>query len=150
MSDLDLRERKVLAARSLAASGRSAHAPGMFVVSEVEAAAIRAAFDRGGEFSAAIELRRLFPGLADNNQAREFARTIAGWKPLRTAQEGQDKSAQDQIVDVMMARVLTEPSEPLDQRDQPLVWHRGDEIVEQTPLSRCSQKCEMKSIESKW
>ena len=73
----------MLAAISLAASGRSAHAPGMFVVSEVEAAAIRAAFDQGGEFSAAIELRRLFPGLADNDQARECARTIAGWKPLR-------------------------------------------------------------------
>jgi hypothetical protein len=55
----------------------------MFVVSEMEAAAIQAAFDQGGEFSAAIELRRLFPGVADNNQAREFARTIAGWKPLR-------------------------------------------------------------------
>ena len=79
--------RKALAAISLAASGRSAHAPGMFVVSEVEAAAIRAAFDRGGEFSAAIELRRLFPGLTDNDQAREFARTIARWKPLRMPRE---------------------------------------------------------------
>ena len=35
----------------------------MFVVSEAEAAAIRAAFDRGGELSAAVELRRLFPGI---------------------------------------------------------------------------------------
>ena len=50
---------------------------------EVEAVAIRAAYDRGGEFTAAIELRRLFPGLGDNAQARECARTIAGWKPLR-------------------------------------------------------------------
>ena len=55
----------------------------MFVVSEVEAAAIRAAFDHGGEFSAAIELRRLFPGIADNDQARDCARTIAGWKPRK-------------------------------------------------------------------
>jgi hypothetical protein len=31
----------------------------MFVVTEAEAAAIRAVFDRGGELSAAIELRRL-------------------------------------------------------------------------------------------
>jgi hypothetical protein len=53
----------------------------MFVVSETEAAAIRAAFDRGGELSAAIELRRLFPGVTDK-AARECARTIAAWKPL--------------------------------------------------------------------
>ena len=54
----------------------------MFVVSEAEAAAIRAAYDQGGEFAAAVELRRLFPGVADNAQARACARTIAGWKPL--------------------------------------------------------------------
>ena len=54
----------------------------MFVVTEAEAAAIRAAFDRGGELSAAVELRRLFPGVTDNTQARACARTIAGWKPL--------------------------------------------------------------------
>ena len=54
----------------------------MFVVSEAEAAAIRAAFDHGGELSAAVELRRLFPGVTDTMQARECARTIVGWKPL--------------------------------------------------------------------
>jgi hypothetical protein len=54
----------------------------MFVVSEAEAAAIRTAFDQGGELSAAVELRRLFPGVSDNVQARACARTIAGWKPL--------------------------------------------------------------------
>ena len=58
------------------------HAFAMFVVTEAEAAAIRAAFDRGGELSAAVELRRLFPGVTDNARARECARTIAGWKPL--------------------------------------------------------------------
>jgi hypothetical protein len=47
-----------------------------------EAAAIRSAFDQGGEFSAAVELRRLFPGVTDNAEARECARTIAAWKPL--------------------------------------------------------------------
>ena len=36
----------------------------------------------GGEFSAAIELRRLFPGITDNAKARECARIIAGWVPL--------------------------------------------------------------------
>ena len=55
----------------------------MFVVSEEEAAAIRAAFDRGGEFAAAVELRRVFPGISDNEQARQCAKTIAGWKPLK-------------------------------------------------------------------
>jgi hypothetical protein len=54
----------------------------MFVVTEAEAAAIRVAYDRGGEFSAAVELRRLFPGVMDTAKARECARTIAAWKPL--------------------------------------------------------------------
>jgi hypothetical protein len=54
----------------------------MFVVSEAEAAAIRAAFNRGGELSAAVELRRLFPGITDNVEARECAHAIAAWKPL--------------------------------------------------------------------
>jgi hypothetical protein len=43
----------------------------MFVVSETEAAA--------------VELRRLFPGITDTAQARSFARTIAGWTPLPVA-----------------------------------------------------------------
>ena len=54
----------------------------MIVVNEAEATAIRAAFDRGGEFSAAMELRRLFPGISDTARARECARIVATWKPL--------------------------------------------------------------------
>jgi hypothetical protein len=54
----------------------------MFVVTEAEAAAIRAAFEQRGELSAAVELRRLFPAVTDTAQARACARTIAGWKPL--------------------------------------------------------------------
>ena len=54
----------------------------MFVVTEADAAAIRAAFDQGGEFSAAVELRQRFPGIPDNATARECARNIAAWKPL--------------------------------------------------------------------
>ena len=54
----------------------------MFTVTEAEAAAIRAAFERGGEFTAAVELRRLFPGVPDNATARDCVRTIAGWQPL--------------------------------------------------------------------
>lgn len=53
----------------------------MFMVSEDDVAAIRAAFERDGEFAAAIELRRRFPRIADNAQARLCARTIAGWSP---------------------------------------------------------------------
>jgi hypothetical protein len=55
----------------------------MFVVTEADATAIHAVFRESGELSAAIELRRLFPGVTDNALARECARTIAGWKPLR-------------------------------------------------------------------
>jgi hypothetical protein len=54
----------------------------MFIVSEADAAAIRQAYDQGGDFSAAVELRRLFPGIPDNEKARSCARAIAGWKPL--------------------------------------------------------------------
>ncbi len=55
---------------------------GMFVVTEADAAAIRAAFHQEGELSAAIEVRRRFPGITDNAKARECARSIAGWTPL--------------------------------------------------------------------
>ena len=54
----------------------------MLAISEAEAAAIRAVYEQRGELSAAIELRRLFPGITDDAQAREYARTIAGWQPL--------------------------------------------------------------------
>jgi hypothetical protein len=54
----------------------------MFVVSEAEAAAIRTIFENEGELSAAIEVRRLFPGITDNAKAREHARIIAGWRPM--------------------------------------------------------------------
>jgi hypothetical protein len=56
--------------------------PGMFCVTEAEAAAIRTAYERDGELSAAIELRRLFPGITDNENARRCARSIANWSPL--------------------------------------------------------------------
>jgi hypothetical protein len=54
----------------------------MFIVTEADAAAIRAVFDQEGELSAAIELRRRFPGITDNAKARECAPSIAGWTPL--------------------------------------------------------------------
>jgi hypothetical protein len=60
----------------------TSHALEMFVVTEVDAAAIRAILSQEGELSAAIELRRRFPGIIDNAKARVFARSIAGWTPL--------------------------------------------------------------------
>jgi hypothetical protein len=54
----------------------------MFAITEAEAAAIRAVYQQRGEFAAAVELRRRFLGITDNAQARECARTIAGWKSL--------------------------------------------------------------------
>jgi hypothetical protein len=53
----------------------------MFVITEVDADAIRDVFKQEGELSAAIELRRRFPGITDNAKARACARTIAGWTP---------------------------------------------------------------------
>jgi hypothetical protein len=51
----------------------------MFVVTEADAAAIGTAYEQDGELSAAIELRRRFPGITDNAKARKCARSIAGW-----------------------------------------------------------------------
>jgi hypothetical protein len=53
----------------------------MFTVTEADAAAIRTVFEQEGELSAAIELRRRFPGIIDNEKARQCARSIAGWTP---------------------------------------------------------------------
>jgi hypothetical protein len=58
----------------------------MFTVSSAEAAAIRTAFEEKGALSAAIELRRLFPGIQDNMKAQDMARTIAGWRPAMSPQ----------------------------------------------------------------
>jgi hypothetical protein len=66
----------------LADHGRRHHPAGMFVVTEAEAAAIRAVYEQSGEFSAAVELRRLFPAITYTAQARACARSIAGWQPL--------------------------------------------------------------------
>jgi hypothetical protein len=54
----------------------------MFMVSAEVAEAIRRTYEESGEFAAAIELRRHFPGITDNENARRCARVIAGWTPL--------------------------------------------------------------------
>jgi hypothetical protein len=53
----------------------------MFALDENQAARIRAAYDDGGELSAAVELRRIFPGV-DMEHARRCVTAIAGWQPL--------------------------------------------------------------------
>jgi hypothetical protein len=54
----------------------------MFSVDETTAEAIRQAFEESGELSAVVELRRHFPGISDNENARLCVRAIASWKPL--------------------------------------------------------------------
>jgi len=54
----------------------------MFAVDERTAEAIRRAYEDGGELAGAVELRRYFPLIADNNHARLCVRAIAGWKRL--------------------------------------------------------------------
>jgi hypothetical protein len=50
----------------------------MFVLTEAQAATIRATYKQRGELSAVVELRRLFPGVDNIALARECVRTIAG------------------------------------------------------------------------
>jgi hypothetical protein len=53
----------------------------MFVVDEETAAAIRRAWEAGGELAGGVELRRHFPLIADNAHARLCVRAIVGWTP---------------------------------------------------------------------
>jgi hypothetical protein len=91
-------------ASALASRGAHRHVFGMFVITEADAAAIRAVFNQEGELSAAIEVRRLFPGITDNVRARECARTIAGWKPL--------PAAACQITPLRLRRSRARPTKP--------------------------------------
>jgi hypothetical protein len=68
------------APRCVALPATHAHPPAMFSVTKAEATAIRDAFHQRGELSAVIELRRLFPGVTDNRQARDCVRMIASWR----------------------------------------------------------------------
>jgi len=49
----------------------------MFSVDEATAAVIRQVYEESGEFAAAVELRRRFLGIADNESARRCVRAIA-------------------------------------------------------------------------
>ena len=52
----------------------------MFVVSEEERAAIRRAFEAGGEWAAVAELRRYFP-IERNEDALLAVHSIVRWRP---------------------------------------------------------------------
>ncbi len=62
----------------------------MFVVDEKTAEAIRRAWDESGELSAVLELRRHYPLITDNAQARLCVRTIVGWtqRPASDQEQG--------------------------------------------------------------
>ena len=51
----------------------------MLVVDEAAAAAIRRAWEAGGELAGVVEPRRHFPLIADTAQARRRVRAIVGW-----------------------------------------------------------------------
>ena len=69
----------------------------MFLVTEADAVAIRTIFSREGEQSAAIELRRLFPGIADNVKARAHVRAIVGWRSLPTSTAKEAQSSPERV-----------------------------------------------------
>ena len=54
----------------------------MFAVDDAAAEAIRRLLDESGELAAAVEVRRLFPGIPDLAKARDCARIIASWGPI--------------------------------------------------------------------
>jgi hypothetical protein len=61
----------------------------MFTVNEVEAAAIRRAWNEGGELAAVAELRRHFPLISDGEATRRCVRAIVSWRqrPPTSGQE---------------------------------------------------------------
>jgi len=63
----------------------------MFVVDEETAAAIRRAWEQGGELAGMVELRRHFPLITDNAHARRCVRAIVGWRPQPTADQGPEE-----------------------------------------------------------
>jgi hypothetical protein len=55
----------------------------MFIVTEADAAAIRTAYEQEGELSAAIEVRRLFPGVTTPRRCHAPGPSPAGNRWLR-------------------------------------------------------------------
>ena len=63
----------------------------MFTVDEAAAKAIRRAVENGGELAGVVELRRHFPLIADNEQARRCVRAIVGWGTPRPAPDREEQ-----------------------------------------------------------
>src|SRR5487761_1946529 len=63
----------------------------MFVVSEEAAEAVRRVYQETGEFAAAVELRRHFPGIPDNAEACRCVHSIIGWQPLSSQDPGKQQ-----------------------------------------------------------
>jgi hypothetical protein len=59
----------------------------MFLVTDADANAIRDAYQRDGEFAAAIELRSRFKGIIDNEAAQAHVRAIVGWRRPADAEQ---------------------------------------------------------------
>ncbi len=73
----------------------------MFVVTKEDDAAIRAVYEQQGEFAAAVELRRRFPGITDNAQARGCAHH----RRLETAATGEaDAQSAAVMADALLAQ----------------------------------------------
>ena len=53
----------------------------MFMMSDEAVAAVQAAYQKGGEWAAVVELRRHFPLITGNEQALWCVRIITGWRP---------------------------------------------------------------------
>ena len=65
----------------------------MFMVTEADATAIQEAFDRAGELAAAVELKRRFKGITDNETARRCVRSIVGWRTSATPPDASPSAA---------------------------------------------------------
>src|SRR5271165_1834426 len=65
------------------------HSRLMFSIDEPTADAIRRALSENGELAAIIELRRHFPLIGDNAQARMCVRAIASWGPVAALKDVQ-------------------------------------------------------------
>ena len=63
----------------------------MYVVTEADAAAIRTAYEAGGELSAAVELLLRFPGITDNAKGVSRRGSSLGGRRCRNAEHGAAK-----------------------------------------------------------
>jgi hypothetical protein len=68
-------------------------ASGVFVVDDETAEAIRRAWERGGELAGVVELRRHFPLITDNANARLCVRAIVSWRSQPAPEQGPEEES---------------------------------------------------------